>query len=265
MADTLVGQTAIVTGAGRGFGAAIATGLARAGASVALISRTKLQLDHVARKISDAGGTACVAEADVSNPEEVVRAVQTVERQTGPATLLVYSAGLAGPFGPLGYVDVDSWWHAQAVHLLGPLLFLTAVLPRMRERKAGRIIVVSAIAGRLVTPNLSAYGMGKASQIRLIQQIHAENLDYGISAFAIEPGTAITEMAESTIASLNAQRWLPGMVQRLKEMKSAKGDSALVFNRCAERCINLASGRYDRLSGRYIEPADDLDAMLSKA
>lgn len=263
MAEALSGQAAIVTGAGRGFGASIAKALARAGARVALISRTKTELERVARDISAAGSSACVAEADATNREEVIRAVEAIERQQGAVTLAAYCAGVAGPFGPLGVVDPDSWWQAQAVHVRGPLLFLTAVLPRMRERKVGRIIVLSAIAGRLVTPGLSAYGMGKSSQIRLVEQIHAENLDYGISAFAIEPGTAITELAEGTIASPDAQRWLPGMVERLKALKVAQPDSGPVFARCAARCVGLASGRYDRLSGLYLEPDDDLDGLLS--
>jgi NAD(P)-dependent dehydrogenase (short-subunit alcohol dehydrogenase family) len=265
MTTTLERQIALVTGAGRGFGATIAKALTREGAKVALVSRSRAELDRVAGDIATAGGTACVAEADVTNRDDVCRAVQIAEQSLGPITLLVNCAGVAGPFGPIGAVDPDSWWQAHAVHLRGPLLFLTAVLPGMRERKVGRIIVLSALAGRLVTPNLSAYGMGKASQIRLIQQLHAENLDYGISAFAIEPGTVITALAEGTIASPDAQRWLPGMVERLKQLKSSQTDSSEVIERCAARCVGLASGRYDRLSGRYLEPADDLDAMLLTA
>jgi len=237
-------QAAIVTGAGRGFGAAIAKALARAGAAD--------------------GGVVCVAEADVTDRFQVFHAVGAAEAGIGPITLLVSNAGVAGPFGPIGIVDPDEWWQALAVHLRGPLLLLSAALPGMRERRAGRIIVVASLAGRLVTPHLSAYGMGKASQIRLIQQIHAENPDYGLSACAIEPGTAITELADGTIASPEAQRWLPGTVERLKRMKRTAGPAPVLARR-SQMCVALASGRYDALSGQYLEPGDDLDVLLRAA
>ena len=149
-------------------------------------------------------------------------------------------------------VDPDEWWNAQAVHLRGPLLLVSAVLPGMRERRRGRVVTISAIAGNRVTPNLSAYGMGKNAQIRLVQHIAAEQNDFGIAAFAIEPGTAITDLAESTIASPDAQRWLPGMVAALAKMRDEKRDPAPVFARCVEMCVALASGRYDGLSGRLL-------------
>lgn len=262
MADELAGQVAIVTGGGRGFGAAISRALARNGARVVLVARTKAQIESIASEIIEEGREACAAEADVTDRAQVLAAVALAQKQFGPVSLLVSNAGVAGPYGPIGAIDPDAWWRAQVVHLYAPLLFVSALLPGMRERRAGRIIVVAAIAGKLVTPHLSAYGMGKASQIRLVEQIHAENLDYGLSAFAIEPGTAITELAEGTIASSEAQRWLPAMVQRLTEMRREQTDSALAFARCGEMCTALASGRYDALSGRYLEPTDDFDELL---
>jgi NAD(P)-dependent dehydrogenase (short-subunit alcohol dehydrogenase family) len=260
--DALAGQVAIVTGAGRGFGKAIAKGLAAEGASVALVARSRDDLDAVAREIGMTGGRALAAPADVTDRAAVECAVRDAEAALGPATLLISCAGIGHPYGPLGIVDPDEWWHAQAVHLRGPLLFVSALLPGMRERRRGRIVTISAIAGNRVTPNLSAYGMGKNAQIRLVQHIAAEQKEFGISAFAIEPGTAVTDLAESTIASPDAQRWLPGMVASLKKMRDQKRDPAPVFARCAEMCVALASGRYDALSGRYLEPWDDFETLL---
>jgi NAD(P)-dependent dehydrogenase (short-subunit alcohol dehydrogenase family) len=262
MAGTLIGETAIVTGAGRGFGAAIAKGLAAEGANVVLVSRTGSELRNICEAVVASGGKACVAEADVTSRPDVERAVAAAEAAFGPVSLLVSNAGIAGPFGPIGVLDPDAWWQAQAVHLRGPLLFLSALLPGMRARKRGRIIIVSARAANLVTAHLSAYGMGKASQIRLVQHVSTENLDYGLSAFAIEPGTAITELAEGTIGSPDAQRWLPGMLESLSKLKKEQPDPAPVFVRCAQMCVALASGRYDALTGRYLEPKDDFDALL---
>src|SRR5262249_10025525 len=176
---------------------------------------------------------------------QVERAVKNAEAALGPVSLLISCAGIGDPYGPIGVVDPDAWWQAQAVHLRGPLLLASALLPGMRERRRGRIITVSAIAGNGVTPNLSAYGMGKNAQIRLVQHIAAEQKEFVIAAFAIEPGTAITDLAESTIAAPDAQRWLPGMVAALTKMRDEKRDPAPVFARCVDMCVGLRSGRYE--------------------
>ncbi len=253
--------TAIVTGAGRGFGRAIATRLAREGFAVALTARSEPQLAEVAANISASGGRALAIAADVTDREAVDRVVEEAERQLGPVTLLVNNAGVPGPFGPLWAIDPDEWWASQAVHIRAPLLFLRAVLPGMTQRRSGRVIVVSAKASRLVAPNLSAYCVGKIAQTRIVEEVAAETRDYGLAAFAIDPGFVFTELAARTLNSPDAQRWLPGMVGRLREKQddpNAASDLAL----CAQRCVELASGRYDRLSGRYFEMTDDLDSIL---
>ncbi len=262
MTRTLDGQIAIVTGAGRGFGRAIAEALAARGATVGLVARSAAQLDAAAKAITGRGGRALALPADVTRREDVTRAVAALEQRAGPVGLLVNNAGTDGPFGPIGAVDPDDWWQAQAVHLRGPLLFMSAVLPGMRERRTGRIINVASRGGREVTAHLSAYGVGKNSQIRLSEHVALENRDYGIAAFAIEPGTTITEMAQHTIDSPDAKRWVPWMIEALEQIKRETPDSSKVFARCAQMCVDLASGRYDGLSGRFLEPADDFDALL---
>jgi NAD(P)-dependent dehydrogenase (short-subunit alcohol dehydrogenase family) len=92
----------------------------------------------------------------------------------------------------------------------------------------------------------------------------AEVKEFGVSAFAIDPGFVITELAEITMRDPGAQRWKADMIKRLKERK-ADPDSVLDLVRCAQRCMDLASGRYDELSGSYSELQDDLDEMLREA
>ena len=264
MAGKLEGQTALVTGAGRGFGKAIALRLAAEGAAVALVSRSRGQLDAVAAQIRAAGGKAEVAPADVTDRAAVNAAVNAAEAALGPISLLVNNAGVPGPFGPLWEIDPDRWWAAQAVHIKAPVLFLRAVLPGMLERKAGRVILVSALAARMAAAYMSAYCTGKIAQSRLAEEVALEAKDFGVCAFAIDPGFVFTGIAEETMNDPDAQKWLPFMVERLtavSQQSGADGDLA----RCAQRCVDLASGRYDGLSGRYMELADDLDAMLAGA
>jgi NAD(P)-dependent dehydrogenase (short-subunit alcohol dehydrogenase family) len=264
MAGILEGQTALVTGAGRGFGKAIAMRLAAEGAKVALVSRTRGQLEAVAAEIEAAGGRAKAFPADVTDKIAVFSAVEDAETRFGPIDLLVSNAGVPGPFGPLWEIDTDRWWAAQAVHIRAPMLFLRFVLPGMIRRGRGRVILVSALAARMAAAYMSAYCTGKIAQSRLVEEVALEAKEHGVSAFAIDPGFVFTGIAEETMNDPDAKKWLPFMVERLtavSQATDADGDLA----RCAQRCLDLASGRYDGLSGRYMELADDLDAMLAGA
>lgn len=260
----LQGQVAMVTGAGRGFGQAIAGKLASEGAQVALLSRSLPQLDHVAEAIRAAGGKAIAVRCDVTDPHSIEHAVAVAEQLLGPIDLLVNNAGVPGPFGPIWEVDPDEWWKAQAVHIRAPMLFLARVLPGMIERGRGRAICVSAIASRMVAPNLSAYCTGKIAQNRVVAEAAAELAGTGVAVFAIDPGFVFTELARETMENPEAQKYLSGMVERLRKAENdpaAQNDLA----RCAQRVLDLASGKYDALSGGYYELPDDLDEALAKA
>ncbi|HVY80163.1 MAG TPA: SDR family oxidoreductase [Steroidobacteraceae bacterium] len=257
----LAGQVAIVTGAGRGFGRAIAMRLAAEGAAVALTARSAGQLEAVVAEIEAVGGRALAVPADVTKHDEVARVVRGTREHFGAPTLVVSNAGVPDPFGPLWAIDPDRWWQAQEVHLRAPMLFLREVLPSMIAARTGRVILVSAIGSYVVAPNLSAYCVGKAAQVRLAQLAASETREHGVSVFAIDPGFVFTALAAQTMNSPDAQRWLPDMVGRLRARKDMPdGDRDLA--RCAQRCVDLASGRYDALSGNYMELDDDLDAWL---
>ncbi len=258
----LQGQVALVTGAGRGFGRAIAERLAAEGARVALLARSIAQIEEVEHAIADAGGEAVTIRCDVTDPDSIRHAVHAVETVLGPLDLLVSNAGVPGPFGPLWEVDPGEWWRAQEIHIRAPFLLMHHVLPGMASRGRGRVICVSAKAVRIVAPHLSAYCVGKTAQNRLVTQAAAELAGTGVATFAIDPGFVPTQLARDTMEDEAAQKYLGGMVDRLKEKfddPEAQGDLA----RCAQRCVDLASGRYDALSGGYYELPDDLDEALA--
>jgi NAD(P)-dependent dehydrogenase (short-subunit alcohol dehydrogenase family) len=264
MNDRLKGQAAIVTGGGRGFGRAIAVRLAAEGAAVAVVSRSMPELAEVVATIERLGGRAIAIAADVTDRAAVERACVAAAEALGTVTFLVNNAGVPGPFGPIGEFDPDEWWDAQRVHQLAPLLFTTAVLAGMKARGSGRILNINATAAVVIASNMSAYGVGKAAQLRFTEILDAESRPRGVRAFALQPGMAVTALAEETAERADARKWVPGMVARIAQLRhTAEGTSAL--ERCAEVCTRIAAGEYDALSGRYLDIKDDFEKLLREA
>jgi NAD(P)-dependent dehydrogenase (short-subunit alcohol dehydrogenase family) len=261
MKQALEEQSAIVTGGGRGFGKSIALRFAAEGAAVTITARTGEELNQTVKEIEKAGGRAMGIIGDVTRPEDVARVVESAVKRFGPTTLLVSNAGIPGPFAPTFVADPAEWWFAQEVHIRAPFMFMRSVLPSMIERRAGCIIIISAIGSYRVDHSMSAYCLGKTAQNRLAQLAAEEVKEFGIDIFSIDPGFVITGLAETTMRDAGAQRWKPEIIERIKERK-ADPASELDLDRCAQRCVDLASGRYRVLSGRYLELTDNLEEML---
>ena len=255
----LQGQVAVVTGSGRGFGRAIAEGLAAAGAAVIVSSRTPSEIDATVKSIKEAGGTALGMAADVTSRADIVSLRAAAEDNFGPVTLAVHSAGVPWPFGPTWVVDPARWWQAQQVHVLGAMHCISTFVPGMVERHNGRVVLISSAGGTRVAPSMSGYGVAKATQIRLVQFLGHEGYDAGgVSAFAVHPGDELTGISDLTMNDPDAQQWVPWFVEHLHTKIGE--DSVPGFKACADLICKLATGRYDRLSGQYLTPFEDLDA-----
>ena len=246
MADDLTGQVALVTGGGRGIGASIARELAAAGMAVAVAARTRAEVEAVAREI---GGLAL--EVDVSDEDSVGRMVEEITREVGTIDLLVNNAGIAGswdaaPIWEDG--DAGQWWRVFEVNVLGAYLCCRKVLRGMVQRKKGRIVNVGSGGASLpVTPGrvgTTAYGPSKAALHRFGEVLAAQVQPHGIALFTISPGlvrTALTERLGDDAP------WTPP-------------DLAPQLVRA------LASGRADRLTGRYIHAEhDDIEDLIERA
>lgn len=257
------GDVALVTGAGKGFGRAIAMGLAAEGAAVALVARTRADVEAVADEIEAAGGKALPIAADVTDELDVERSIHETERALGPISQFVNNAGVGWPYGPVGGMDVARWWQAQHLHQLAPMMYLSQLLPKMEAVGKGRVVIVSAIASHLTVPYMSAYITGKTAQRRIAAVTALEVKDKGVAIFAIDPGFVVTSLARETMTSPDAQKHLPDMVRRLGEVKEKNFDAELAA--CARRVVDLMSGKYDALTGGYFEMKDDLDALLAEA
>ena len=264
MTGRLAGQSALVTGAGRGFGRAIAQQLAQEGAAVTLVSRSARELESVADEIRSRGGQAIVAPADVTDPGQVKTACDAARDAFGAPSLLVSNAGVPWPFGPVWDTDIEKWWAAEQVHIRAPYLFMRELMPDMIRARKGRVICISAIATRLTLPFLSAYSVGKAALNKLVDVAAEEAREHHVQVFAVEPGFVITQLAEDTYNDPDAQRWMPHMLSYLDDGRD-RPEADADLDRTARRCAALAAGDYDILSGRYMELPDPIDQWKSEA
>jgi NAD(P)-dependent dehydrogenase (short-subunit alcohol dehydrogenase family) len=151
----------------------------------------------------------------------------------------------------------------MTLHLRGPLLLLKYALPEMIGRRAGRILLITSPAGNGTHTSLSAYCLGKGAQTHLAAQVDCEAREFGVRAFAVDPGLAFTKMANDTVSDLAALHFLPEMVQRLRFL-SGNASNASALQRCGERCVRLVSGKYDQLAGRFLPNEIDLDELLER-
>jgi NAD(P)-dependent dehydrogenase (short-subunit alcohol dehydrogenase family) len=244
---TLAGQVALVTGAGRGVGRAIAARLAEKGAAVALVARTAAEIEAAAAGLPRALAVA----ADVADETAVEAAVARTEAELGPVSLLVAAAGMAEAVGPAWEADPAAWRHDVETSLVGSFLCARAVLPAMVERGAGRIVLVASHAAVRPAPFLSAYAAAKAGVVALAEALAAETRPHGLAVFAVTPGFVET-----------------GLTQRLAESgwhDELAGRKGLDPRRAADLVAALASGRADRLSGRFLHALDDLDELVAHA
>jgi NADP-dependent 3-hydroxy acid dehydrogenase YdfG len=179
----LVQQVAIVTGAGRGIGRAVAHALAAEGAAVVLASRTRRELADVAAAIREAGGRALAIPADVASADSVDALVEQTVAELGRVDLLVTAAGVAS-FGPLAGTKPGDWEGMLAVNLRGAMLCCRAVLPPMLRQRRGTIVNIGSIAARRPIPGCAVYAATKAgltafSQV-LAEEVRGEGIRVGV-------------------------------------------------------------------------------------
>ncbi len=181
-------RTVLVTGASRGIGEATARRFAADGDRVAVLARPSERLSAVAASLG-----ALEVTADVSESEQIDAAVRRVADALGPIEVLVNNAGVAARQTVEGH-PVELWDHLQAVNLRAPFLFARAVLPAMLTAGRGRIINVSSIAGRVGTPERSAYCASKWGLLGFTKALSSEVKSAGVVVTAICPGSVDTEM-----------------------------------------------------------------------
>jgi 3-oxoacyl-[acyl-carrier protein] reductase len=194
----LNGQAAVVTGAGRGIGAAIARKLSGLGAAVALCGRTIEPLESTAKTIALSGGKCEVVPCDVSNLQSVEEAARTVESLFGRIDILVNNAAIRGVEGPLHQLPPDVWDQILNTNLRGVYYMTRAFAPTMIRARAGHIINISSLAGKNPVPNGAAYSASKWGLNGLSYTIAEELRSHNIRVSVICPGSTETGLSPHT-------------------------------------------------------------------
>ncbi|AIZ64279.1 3-ketoacyl-ACP reductase [Hymenobacter sp. DG25B] len=194
--ESLKGKVALVTGAGKGIGRAVALALAQEGVHVGLLARTESQLREVAKEIEALGVKTAVVTADVANREAVEAAVAQVKAQLGPIDILINNAGI-GTFARLVDMPPAEWEHIVQVNLMGTYYATRAVLPDMIARETGDIINIASTAGQRGAATTSAYSASKFAILGLTESLMQEVRKQNIRVSALTPSTVATELAIS--------------------------------------------------------------------
>lgn len=256
----LEGKVAIITGAGRGIGKAIALAFAREGADVAVVSRTISEVTETAREVQTLGRRALPMKVDVSDREQVENMVSSVVREFKRVDILVNNAGVQPPIGPVTENDPDQWLKTVTVNLGGTFLCSRAVLPIMMKRRQGKIINLSGGGAASPRPYFTAYAASKAAVVRFTETLAEEVKEYNIQVNAIAPGAVNTRMLEGVIAA--------GEMAGAKALADAKRQmekGGTPPEKPAALALFLASDESNGLTGRLISAVwDDWEGMIKQ-
>lgn len=242
-----VPRTAVVTGAGRGIGRALALGLADAGYAVALVGRTAEHLEAVAQEIAhsvrgSAVATTLVVPVDLTDGPAVRAAAQRIEAELtelGGVGLLVNNAGVVENAElPFAQDDVEDAWRVIETNVRGPLLLTHALLHGMLSRGGGRVVNINSGAGHRGTQRYTGYGISKGALARFTTQLDTQYREEGLRVFDLAPGVVATDMTASMPTHDDRSEWTP-------------------VEASVELLLAVADGRLDALSGRFLRAGDD--------
>jgi 3-oxoacyl-[acyl-carrier protein] reductase len=190
---SLTGKIAIVTGAGRGIGRAIAVALSRAGARVVLAARSEAELRGVADEIRRGDGDALVLPTDVTRDDDMESLVKRTQKEWGSIDILVNNAGW-GKTGPVVNSKIEDWDATLKVNLRAPMVLSRLVLPAMLEKKGGAIINIGSISAKAGQANAAAYSASKFGLLGFTQSLFEEVREYGVKVSVILPGFVDTPL-----------------------------------------------------------------------
>ncbi|MFL6449281.1 MAG: SDR family NAD(P)-dependent oxidoreductase [Bryobacteraceae bacterium] len=253
------GKSILVTGAGRGLGKRFALAFARLGSRIALLSRSKAELDLAHIEIEQAGGNAIRIRADVTDPEQLTLAVERARVVFGKSIdILICAAATLGPLESFVDAPLKAWSQTIETNVMGVVNACKAVLPDMIQRRSGKIIALACDLDSVPNANFSAYTTSKAAIVRFAEALAAEVMDHNVQVNCFDPGAAYTSITDEIISA--SDRLHSRVVEAAEETRRTGGASP-------ESQLNhikfLASEESNHITGKLITVADDWKKLRS--
>ncbi len=251
--SSLRGEHAVVTGAGRGIGAAIARALASQGAKVSLLGRSRDSLDKLAAELN-ANAETCVAVADVKDGSALQAAFARARERFGPVSILVNNAGQASS-APLHTADDSLWDEMLAVNLGGVYRCIRCALPDMLQAGKGRIVNIASTAGLTGYAYVTAYCAAKHGVIGLTRALAMELARKNITVNAVCPGYSDTDMVRDAVANIQAKTGRDEAAARAALTARNPQGRLITPEEVAQTVLWLCSGSAGSITGQSIAVA----------
>ncbi|MGH7741714.1 MAG: SDR family NAD(P)-dependent oxidoreductase [Candidatus Eiseniibacteriota bacterium] len=260
MMRALEGRGAVITGGGRGIGAAVARAMAAAGAAVLVAARTASELEHVAGELRAAGATAFACECDVTSESSVAALGAEARRRFGHAGILVSNAGTAAS-SPLAQLSLAAWNHAMAVNATGAFLCARELVPEMAARGWGRVVHVASIAGLEGGKYIAHYCAAKHAVVGLTRALAAEFHGTGVTFNAVCPGYVDTALAARAIENVSQRTGLPRERAEAAVLASAGQERLIRPEEVAAEVVRLCLPESGGITGQAVRLAAGASAQ----
>lgn len=265
--NKLSGKTILITGANQGFGLEAAKALAAEGANIIMCARDLSKLAEAAAEVEDGKAETSkiiFMKADISKMADLEKVMKYALDEFGQVDVLLANAGVYGPKGPIETVDWSQWCSAVDINLNGTILSCISVLPHMKSRKSGKIIILSGGGATKPMPNLSAYAVSKAGIVRFAETLAMETQPFNIDVNSIAPGALNTRLLDEILEAGPEKVGKAFFEQSLKQ-KETGGSS---MSKGAALCVFLASDESNGITGRLIsaiwDPWDNFAALKNE-
>ncbi len=241
----------MVTGGGRGIGAATARALAEAGARVVVSARSVDEIERVAEELRQAGHEAWAVPCDVTQPDQVSALGVAAAEKLGHVDILVNNAGIAHS-APLKAIRLEDWNRLLAVNVTGTFLCTQAFMPAMLERDWGRVVNVASIAGKIGAAYIAAYAASKHAVLGFTRSVAAEVATSGVTVNAVCPGYVDTPMTEQSVARIIEKTGAAEQVVRENIERTSPQRRLMEPEEVADLVVSLCDPRAKGITGQAV-------------
>jgi NAD(P)-dependent dehydrogenase (short-subunit alcohol dehydrogenase family) len=246
------GATAVVTGAGQGIGAAIASGFAAAGAHVVVTGRRRATLDAVCETIRSEGGSVDCFVADVTVPGDLEALMAYAAGERGYFEILVNNAGIAGPTAPLLEITPEEWNETIAINLTGVFLACRAAVPYLQRAGRGRIVNIGSVTGKQPLINRTPYAAAKLGVVGLSRTLAHELGPSNIGVNVVSPWLVEGPRLRDVVSSMSRERGLTPEALRAEMTAGTAFKRTVSVDDVVATTLFLCSQGADNLTGQDI-------------